>query len=108
MPAEKILRDDGVVWVTAQSRGECPDRLRRVTALVELGAKEVEIEFLTNNLAWAPSSIASLYCCRWQIELFIKQITRTLQLCNFLGHRASAVRWRVWIARAATLPRLSP
>ena len=81
-----------------RSRGEYPNRLRRVTALVELDGKEVEMEFLTNNFEWAPATIADLYRCRWQIEVFFKQIKQTLQLCDFLGHSANAVRWQVWTA----------
>ena len=54
--------------------------------------------FLTNNLKWSPRSVADLYRCRWQIEVFFKQIKQTLQLADFLGHNANAVRWQVWIA----------
>jgi hypothetical protein len=97
-PQGRILRDDEVVLVTGHSRGEYPNRLRRVTALVELDGKETEMEFLTNNFDWAPSTVADLYRCRWQIEVFFKQIKQTLQLCDFLGHSANAVRWQVWTA----------
>jgi IS4 transposase len=54
--------------------------------------------FLTNNLEWSPRSVADLYRCRWQIEVFFKQIKQTLQLADFLGHNANAVRWQVWMA----------
>ena len=54
--------------------------------------------FLTNNLEWSPRSIADLYRCRWQIEVFFKEIKQTLQLADFLGHNANAVRWQVWMA----------
>lgn len=54
--------------------------------------------FLTNNFAWAASSVAELYRCRWQIEVFFKQIKQTLQLADFLGNSANAVRWQVWLA----------
>jgi len=64
-PVGNILRDDEVVLVTAQSRGEYPNRLRRVTALVELDGKQVEMEFLTNNFVWSPATVADLYRCRW-------------------------------------------
>jgi hypothetical protein len=97
-PEGRILRDDEVVLVTSNSRGEYPNRMRRVTALVELDGKETEMEFLTNNFDWAPSTVADLYRCRWQIEVFFKQIKQTLQLCDFLGHNANAVRWQVWTA----------
>jgi IS4 transposase len=50
--------------------------------------------FLTNNLKWSPRSVADLYRCRWQIEVFFKQIKQTLQLGDFLGHNANAVRWQ--------------
>ena len=54
--------------------------------------------FLTNNLTWSPRSVADLYRCRWQIEVFFKQIKQTWQLADFLGHNANAVRWQVWTA----------
>ena len=54
--------------------------------------------FLTNNLEWSPRSVADLYRCRWQIEVFFKQIKQTLQLADFPGHNANAVRWQVWLA----------
>jgi hypothetical protein len=43
-------------------------------------------------------NVADLYRCRWQIEVFFKQIKQTLQLADFLGHNANAVRWQVWMA----------
>lgn len=97
-PEGRILRDDEVVLMTPHARGEYPNRLRRVTALVELDGKDVEMEFLTNNFVWAATTVADLYRCRWQIEVFFKQIKQTLQLCDFLGHSANAVRWQVWTA----------
>ena len=54
--------------------------------------------FMTNNLEWSATSVAELYRCRWQIEAFFKQIKQTLQLTDFLGHSANAVRWQVWMA----------
>ena len=39
-----------------------------------------------------------LYRCRWDIEVFFKEIKQTLQLVDFLGHNANAVRWQVWTA----------
>lgn len=97
-PQGRILRDDEVVLIHPHSRGEYPNRLRRVTARVDLDGKETVMEFLTNNFEWAPATVADLYRCRWQIEVFFKQIKQTLQLCDFLGHNANAVRWQVWTA----------
>src|SRR6266404_1035260 len=70
----------------------------RVSTTTPLDGQEREMVFLTNNLEWSPRSVADLYRCRWQIEVFFKQIKQTLQLADFLGHNANAVRWQVWMA----------
>jgi len=95
---KKILRDDLIVLKTPQSRASYPAELRRVVALVEIEGKEVEMVFLTNNLIWSAASVADLYRSRWSIEVFFKQIKQTLQLSDFLGHSANAVRWQIWTA----------
>jgi len=95
---EKILKDELIAMTGPKTKRLYPATLRRVVALVEIDGKEVEMEFLTNNLEWSPQSIADLYKCRWQIEVFFKQIKQTLQLADFLGHNANAVKWQVWTA----------
>jgi hypothetical protein len=99
MPAStdpKILRDE--IIVLSNENKPAPELMRRVVALVEIDGEEREMTFLTNNLEWSPRSVADLYRCRWQIEVFFKQIKQTLQLADFLGHNANAVRWQVWTA----------
>jgi len=95
--AGNILRDD-LIQLTGPARKSYPVWLRRVVALVELDGELREMVFLTNNLAWSAQTIADLYRCRWQIEVFFKQIKQTLQLADFLGNSANAVRWQVWTA----------
>jgi len=99
MPASndsKILRDE--IIQLSNPNQPAPELLRRVVALVEVDGEEREMVFLTNNLTWSPRSVADLYRCRWEIEVFFKQIKQTLQLADFLGHNANAVRWQVWTA----------
>src|SRR5881398_113226 len=93
---KKILRDE--VIVLSNPNKSAPELMRRIVAVVEIDGKEREMVFLTNNLQWSARSVADLYRCRWQIEVFFKQIKQTLQLADFLGHNANAVRWQVWIA----------
>jgi len=97
-PSGKILRDDLIVLSGALTHEKYPGVLRLVRAIVEIDGKEREMEFLSNNLEWAASSIADLYKSRWQIEVFFKEIKQTLQLCDFLGHNKNAVLWQVWTA----------
>jgi hypothetical protein len=92
----KILRDEAVTLKDLNK--PAPVVMRRIVALVEVDGVEREMVFLTNNLSWSPRSVADLYRCRWQIEVFFKQIKQTLQLADFLGYNANAVRWQVWMA----------
>jgi hypothetical protein len=93
---EKVLKDE-IIQLSNPDKA-APELMRRVVAMVEVDGEEREMVFLTNNLDWSPRSVADLYRCRWQIEVFFKQIKQTLQLADFLGHNANAVRWQVWTA----------
>lgn len=93
-----ILRDDLIIAKTFRSKRDYPEIFRRVVALVEVDGRVQEMTFLTNHLEWSAQTVADLYRCRWQIEVFFKQIKQTLQLADFLGQSANAVRWQVWMA----------
>ncbi len=100
-PEGKILRDDEILLTVGKSRADYPQRMRRVVALVEVDGVEREMVFLTNNLEWAADTVAELYRCRWQIEVFFKQIKQTLQLADFPGNSANPESVRggqVWTA----------
>jgi IS4 transposase len=94
----KIVSDELVGLAHAKSRQTHPELMRRVVAWVVVDGQERLMTFLSNQLTWSPESIAELYRCRWQIEVFFKQIKQTLQLADFLGTSANAVRWQVWTA----------
>jgi len=94
----KVLADELVGLKHPDSQGKYPELMRRVTAWVEVDGQEQLMTFLTNQLTWSPATIVELYRCRWQIEVFFKQLKQTLQLADFLGTSANAVRWQIWIA----------
>jgi len=54
------------------------------------------LEFLTNNFALPAITIADLYRCRWQVELFFKWIKQHLQV--FFVTSENAVETQIWIA----------
>ena len=93
----RIVRDELVRLTVGVSQQAYPGLLRRVVARVQVDGQERELEFLTNHLEWSAWTIAELYRCRWQIEVFFKEIKQTLQLSDFLGHSENAVRWQIWI-----------
>jgi hypothetical protein len=92
-----ILRDD-LIRLTGPARKHYPVELRRVVARVEVDGELRAMTFLTNHLEWSAQTIADLYRSRWAIEVFFKQLKQTLQLADFLGNSANAVRWQVWTA----------
>ena len=93
----RIVRDEIVELTTYKSQNAYPQYLRRVEAIVEVNGEETKMVFLTNNFTWSAWTVAELYRCRWDIEVFFKEIKQTLQLSDFLGHNANAVRWQMWM-----------
>lgn len=90
--APRILRDDRVVLHGVRTARDYPQVVRRVTAKIEIDGKERVMVFLTNNPEWSPVTVCDLYRCRWQIEVFFKQLKQTVQLVDFLGNSANAVK----------------
>jgi hypothetical protein len=97
-PSGRILRNDMVIVENVNKREDYPERMRRVTAVVDINGVDTEMTFFTNNFGWAASSICDLYKARWNIEVFFKQIKQTLNLGAFLGHNRHAIQWQVWTA----------
>jgi len=54
--------------------------------------------FLTNNFAQPALTIAKLYKCRWQVELFFKWIKQHLRIKAFFGTSENAVKSQIRIA----------
>jgi len=54
--------------------------------------------FLTNNFSLPALTIAQLFKCRWQIELFFKWIKQYLRIKTFFGTSINAVKTQIWIA----------
>jgi hypothetical protein len=98
-PAKGALLGDWIIELTTKkSREQYPQTLRLVTARVEMDGKVKQMEFITNNMEWAATSVCDLYRSRWGIEVFFKQIKQTLKLSSFLGYSENAIRWQVWTA----------
>ena len=86
---------------TIQLTGLCqakdyPDKLRRVKYYD--AETDKTLVFLTNNFELPALTIAKLYRCRWQVELFFKWIKQNLRIKTFYGTSENAVKAQVWIA----------
>src|SRR5207244_2892301 len=76
------LRCDQTIVLTGTTTAhEYPQCLRRIKYVdPETGKRLV---FLTNNFVLAALTIAKLYKCRWQVELFFKWIKQHLRIKKF-------------------------
>jgi len=73
-----------------------PEKLRRVRYFDPQTNKA--LVFLTNNFILPPLTIAQLYRCRWQVELFFKWVKQHLRIKAFYGTSDNAVKTQIWIA----------
>jgi hypothetical protein len=60
-------------------------------------------EFLTNNFRLMPTTVASIYKKRWQIELLFKRIKQNYPLKYFFGDSENAITIQIWCALIADL-----
>ncbi len=72
------------------------DTLRLITYVDSETNKRLKI--LTNNFTLPALTIAQIYKCRWQIELFFKWIKQHLRIKAFYGTSENAVKSQIWIA----------
>ena len=88
--------DQTVVLTTHQSSKDYPAHLRRIKFFDSENDKI--LVFLTNDFNLPALTIAQLYRCRWQVELFFKWIKQHLRIKSFFGTSENAVKTQVWIA----------
>jgi transposase len=96
-PVDKTtgLRCDQTIVLT-QSFEDYPEQLRLVKFYD--AENDRHLTFLTNNFVLDALTIAQLYKCRWQVELFFKWIKQHLRIKAFFGTSENAVKTQVWIA----------
>ena len=90
--------DQTIILTGTKPNKDYPIHLRRVKFY---DAKHDKLlVFLTNNFDLPAITIADLYRCRWQVELFFKWIKQHLRIKRFFGTSENAVKTQVWISIA--------
>jgi hypothetical protein len=93
------LRCDQTIKLTGTTTAQdYPAQLRRVKYYD--AQHDQRLVFLTNHFELPALTIAELYRCRWQVELFFKWIKQHLRIKAFFGTSENAVKTQVWIAIA--------
>jgi hypothetical protein len=98
-PVDKTtgLRSDQTIVLAGPKTSRLyPDPLRRVVFYD--AEHDRRFVFLTNNFTLPALTIARIYKCRWQVELFFKWIKQHLRIKAFYGTSDNAVKIQVWIA----------
>lgn len=62
--------------------------------------RDKQLVFLTHNFELPATTIAKLYRCRWQVELFFKWSKQHLRIKAFFGTSENALKRQIWIAIA--------
>jgi hypothetical protein len=96
-----VLTDEVIDLKKHRTYAFTPLRLRHVVAVIDDDG--TIMEFFTNNLHLAASTIAAIYKQRWQIETFFKALKQNLRIKSFIGTSANAVAIQVWTALIAIL-----
>ena len=91
-----LLCDQIVVLTGVHTPRYYPEKLRRIK--YHDATTDKTFVFLTNNFALPALTIAELYRCRWQVELFFKWIKQHLRIKAFFGTSENAVKSQIWIA----------
>ena len=91
-----LICDQTVILSGFYSHKEFPVPLRRIKYIDPKAHKR--LLFLTNQFGLSALSIADLYRCRWQVELFFKWIKQHLRIKAFFGTSENAVKTQIWIA----------
>jgi len=91
------LRCDQTIALTApKASKDYPQHLRRIKFYD--AEHDRHLVFLTNSFDLPALTIAKLYRCRWQVELFFKWIKQHLRIKRFYGTTENAVKTQIWIA----------
>jgi hypothetical protein len=91
-----LICDQTIVLTGFYSAQDYPEKLRRVRFLDSENKKH--LVFLTDNFFLPAITIAQLYKCRWQVEIFFKWIKQHLRIKTFYGTSENAVKTQIWIA----------
>jgi len=73
-----------------------PESLRRIHYFDSETGNRIVV--LTDNFTLPALTVAQLYKCRWEVELFFKWIKQHLKIKAFYGASLNAVQTQIWIA----------
>jgi DDE family transposase/uncharacterized protein DUF4372 len=95
-PSTGVRSDQIITFSGFYAHKDYPDKLRRIS--FRDTENNIRLVFLTNNFTLPAATIADLYRCRWQVELFFRWIKQHLRIKAFYGTSENALKTQIWIA----------
>ena len=96
-----IVSDETIRLTGPKAIKDCPHLLRRVVVWDERSQREIDL--LTNQHQFGPTTIAAIYKDRWEIELFFKALKQNLKVKSFVGTSKNALLIQIWTALIAIM-----
>lgn len=96
-----VRSDQSILLSGYRAKKNYPEKIRRIRYYDTVTDRYYV--FLTNNFDLDALTIAELYKCRWQIELFFKWIKQHLCITSFWGRSENAVKTQICIALSTYL-----
>jgi len=91
-----LICDQTIMLQGYKSAKLYPEPLRRIRVRNPETGKRIIL--LTNHFHLDAHTLAEVYRCRWQVELFFKWIKQHLRIKAFYGTSENAVKTQIWIA----------
>jgi hypothetical protein len=95
-PGAGLRSDQTIRLADPNTSRRSPESLRRIHYFDSETGNRIVV--LTDQFTLPALTVARLYKCRWQVELFFKWIKQHLKIKAFYGASLNAVQTQIWIA----------
>jgi len=97
-----IVRDTIIRFTSPKAVELLGQQMFRLVESVDPKTGE-SITVLTNHLTFGPTTVASIYRDRWNIEIFFKTLKQHLRIKTFVGTSENALLIQIWTALTTIL-----
>ncbi len=95
---KKSGKHDWLVKLPRKFRGSKSNIYRLVSVKIEGHKRYYYLTNLLDSELFSPQEIAGLYKCRWQIEIFSRDLKHVLGLTRFISYSANGVKIQIYVA----------
>ena len=98
---KKLGSHDWLVKLPLKFRSSKCNIYRVVSVKTEAHKRYYYLTNLLDRERFSPQEVAELYKCRWQIEIFFRDLKHVLGLSRFISYSANGVKIQIYVALIA-------